>query len=68
MAILPIASVTKIIRSVGAERVGDDASKALAGVLEEYGQKISAEAVKLARHAGRKTVKDVDIRLALERQ
>jgi len=44
-------------------RVGVDAAAELAEVLEEIGREVSAEAGKLAQHAGRKTVKAKDIKM-----
>ena len=62
--ILPRASVDRIIRKAGAERVGDKASVALAVALEEIGLEISRIARELSEHANRKTITDKDVRLA----
>jgi len=61
------ASVDKLIRKAGAERVSEDASKALARILEEEAIDVAREAVALAEHAGRKTVKKEDVELAVKR-
>ena len=61
MAEISKAPVTRLMRNAGAERVSEDASQALAEVLEEYGEKVARKAVSLAKHAGRKTVKKEDI-------
>ena len=67
MVEIPLATADRIIRKAGAKRISEDAAKALAEVLEEHALVISTEAVKLAEHAGRRTVRDVDIRLATKR-
>ena len=54
----------KIMREVGALRISDNAKAALADVLEEKALEISAEAKKLAEHAGRKTITEKDVHLA----
>ncbi len=63
---LSLNAMDKIMRDAGAPRVSDDAKEALAQILEERGRQISAEAKRLAEHAGRKTVTDKDIHLAVK--
>lgn len=65
--VLPIAPVERIIRNAGAARVSESAGIELAKVLENIGLEISREAIALAKHAGRTTVKEEDIRLAITR-
>jgi len=63
---LSIAAVHRLIERAGAERVGDDATEELRTILEELAQRVGKKAKDLASHAGRKTVKAEDIRLAVK--
>lgn len=54
-----------LLKSVDTEmRVGEDAKSALKDVLEEHAKKVGEKAVVYAKHAGRRTIKAEDIRLA----
>ncbi|MBU0457295.1 MAG: histone [Nanoarchaeota archaeon] len=59
-------AMDKIMREAGGLRVSDDAKIALADILEQKALEISAEAKKLAEHAGRKTITEKDIRLVVK--
>lgn len=61
---LGLAGMQRIIRKSGAERVSDDAANELRIVLEQIAEKIAKSAIELSQHAGRKTIKPEDIRLA----
>ena len=62
--IIAAAPMADILRHAGAERVSDEAAKALARVVKELTFDIAKDAVRFAKHAGRKTVKREDIELA----
>lgn len=64
MSELPDAPFERILKNVGAARVGDDARDKLREVSEDYAIRIATQAVKLAEHAGRKTVRAEDVKLA----
>ncbi|WP_231129149.1 histone family protein [Candidatus Nitrosocosmicus hydrocola] len=61
---IALASVHRIIKKFGAERVSDSAADELRKVLELVGENVARQAVELARHAHRKTIKPEDISLA----
>lgn len=65
--LIPLAAMEQIIKQAGADRVSDDAKSALKEVLQEYAKHVAQDAVKFALHAGRKTVKSGDIRLAVKK-
>ena len=62
--IIPLAAMERLMKGVGAERVSDEAKIAMKEFLEDIGEKISKDALKLAEHARRKTIKASDIKLA----
>jgi len=62
--LLPLAAMEKVLKQAGAERVSDKAKAALKDVVEDIAEEIATNAVRLAVHAGRKTVKAGDVKLA----
>jgi DNA-binding protein len=62
--VISLSAMEKIMKGAGAYRVGDDAKETLRDVLEVLGEKISKEADELSRHAGRRTIKSDDVRMA----
>ena len=61
------ARIEKLIRNAGAHRVSAGAITRLNEVLTDYGMGLAKYAVEIARHSGRKTVKENDIKLAAEK-
>lgn len=61
---IPKASVARILLKAGAKRVSADAVDAFTNVLTDIAVRISSKAAQMAKHAGRKTVHEGDIRLA----
>lgn len=63
---LPIAPVSRLLKNAGADRISEDAKEELAIVLEECATSVAEQAVAFAKHAGRKTVKEEDVKLAVK--
>jgi histone H3/H4 len=66
MSELSHSAVERIMKKAGAERVSADATETLIVLMEEYGMFLSREAKKMSDHAGRKTLRGSDIRMAAE--
>ncbi len=54
----------RILKKSGAERVSDESANELRRVIEEIAESIAKNAVDMSTHAGRKTIKAEDIKLA----
>ncbi|TLX82844.1 MAG: histone [Thaumarchaeota archaeon] len=54
----------RILKKAGAERVSDESAIELRRILEEIGGSIAKSAVEMSVHAGRKTIREEDVRLA----
>lgn len=61
---IPGAPVARILQNAGAKRVSKDAVDAFCIILEDIAQDIATHAAKIAKHSGRKTIQEGDIRLA----
>ncbi len=64
MVQLPIASVERIARKAGVERVSAEALQELTVSVEDIAAELVKEIETIAKHAGRKTVKPEDIKMA----
>lgn len=60
----PLSAMDRIIRSVDAVRVSDDAKLALLDCLVEEGRQIARKSSQLARHADRNTIMKSDVLIA----
>lgn len=54
----------RILKKSGAERVSDESADELRRIIEELALAIAKSAVEMSGHAGRKTVKAEDVKLA----
>ena len=61
---LGLAAMHRILKKSGAQRVTDKSAIELRRVIEEIAEAIAKNAVDDANHAGRKTVKAEDVKLA----
>lgn len=64
ISIIPKAPVGRILINAGAKRVSASAVDTFTEVLTNIAEKIGVQAVKIAKHSGRKTVHEEDIKLA----
>jgi len=61
---LGLSAMYRILKKSGAQRVSDESAVELRRVIEEIAEAIAKNAVAMSNHAGRKTVKADDVKLA----
>lgn len=61
---IPKAPCARILMNAGAKRVSDSASAEFSETIQEIALDIAEQASKFAKHSGRKTVLEEDIKLA----
>ena len=62
--IIPLAIAERILKNAGAQRVSEEAKIAFSDILKDISEDIGTQASRIAKHAGRKTVQDEDVKLA----
>ncbi len=65
--LLGLATMERLLKKAGAERVAESAKEAMKEVLEELALRLGSEAVELSKHAGRRTVMGEDVKLAAKK-
>ncbi|MEM3143055.1 MAG: NFYB/HAP3 family transcription factor subunit [Candidatus Nitrosotenuis sp.] len=61
---LGLSAMYRILKKAGADRVSDESAEELRRVIEEIALSIAKSAVEMSEHAGRKTVRGDDVKLA----
>ena len=61
---LGLSAMYRILKKAGAQRVSDESAVELRRVIEEIAEAVAKNAVEMSSHAGRKTVKAEDVKLA----
>ena len=61
---LGLSAMYRILKKSGAERVSDESANELRKIIENIAEQIAKNSVDLTTHAGRKTVKAEDVKLA----
>ncbi len=64
---LGLSAMYRILKKSGAERVSDESANELRRIIEEIAMAVAKSAVEMSSHAGRKTVKADDVKLASKR-
>ncbi len=63
---LPLAAMERLLRDYTGYRISEGAKAALKAELERYAEEISEKASRFSQHAGRRTIKEEDIKLVVK--
>lgn len=66
MAKLPRAPVERILKNASGKRISKKATEQMSEILEEFIEDVAEDAAVYCKHAGRKTITDQDILLAMK--
>ena len=66
--IIPKATAARMLFRAGAKRVSQPATDEFASIINDLGMKIGERALEIAKHSGRKTVLDGDVKLAAQKR
>jgi histone H3/H4 len=66
--LIPSKVMARILEETGAHRVSKEAADTLRDIIMDKAKEISLQAIKIAKHSGRTTVNDGDVRLAVRRE
>ena len=64
---LPLLPFEKIAKKAGIRRMSRDALEELRDVMDEYALELAEQAVRISRHANRRTVMEDDVRFVATR-
>ena len=64
--IIPFSPIEDLMRKSTNQKISKDSVEAMTEELIKIGKEVSSKAWLLAKHSGRKTIKDSDIKLAYE--
>ena len=62
---LPVATIERVIKSAGVPRVAGSATNMIIAQAESYITDLAKKSYAYAKHAGRNTLKDTDVKAAL---
>ncbi|MER3602159.1 MAG: histone [Nitrososphaerota archaeon] len=60
------AAIFRIFKKAGELRVSEGAIRELSNALEEVGLEVAKQAMELATHAGRRTIMESDVKMAIK--